>query len=88
MRCPHCIQDIRVLSRSMSPFGRDRSCPRCQGKVRITFNPKVLVIGFFLTLIGELPLALFIERQGFYHVPMSGIMAAVAILPAMRLKAG
>lgn len=88
MRCPHCSQDISFFARSLNKFGRDKSCPHCQGKVRITFSPRGLVIGFVLTLMGGLPLALFIERHGFHHVPMSGIMAAVAILPAMRLKAG
>ncbi|MCY7296649.1 hypothetical protein [Alteromonas sp. a30] len=46
MKCPHCGTSIQLFSKALNKWGRVKSCPSCEKKVKLAPSLKWLLILF------------------------------------------
>jgi len=87
MKCPHCSEKLSLLSKALNKFGNPKVCPKCERKIRLVPNIKLILIltipVFILHIFVLKPLVIL---AGFSGSGVVGIWAALTVILTMQLK--
>jgi hypothetical protein len=87
MKCPHCEQKIGFFSKTLNTFGRNKVCPNCNKKIKMSPNFKLIMILIIpVFLLHSFLLKPLVIILGFSGNGIVGIWGVILVLLTMQLK--
>jgi hypothetical protein len=86
MKCPHCSQNIGILSKAVNKFGKDKFCPHCEQPIAIYVSWQMAGLLFIPAMVLTLLLRPVVVSFGISGSLANGLVTGALVLSSLRLK--